>query len=267
MSTVRLEGNSVRSVERITGVHRDTIIAAMIAAGEKCKRFTEKSIRSIDVDDVQADEVWSFVGCKEKTRLHRGYSEEFGDCYTFTAVERHTKLLITRHVGKRSQEDCLEFCLKLARATTGRFQLTTDGFRTYRSAVQFFMGKRVDFAQLVKVYAKPQGDDHNYTPPQVVDTYTTVISGEPDEESICSSHVERANKTMRMMIRRFTRTDGHSKKWQNHEAALALFFAYYNFCRVHSTIRTTPAVAAGLASEAWSVERLLAEACSVRLDS
>ena len=253
-----LEGNSIRSVERITGVHRDTIMAAMIAAGEKCKRFLEKRISKVTVDDVQCDEIWSYVFCKEKAKQRKGYSEECGDCYTFTAIERHTKLLLAWHVGKRSQEDCLDFAAKLARATTGRFQVTTDGFRPYKTAIPFFLKGRVDFAQLVKVYAKLQGDDHNYTPPQVVDCYTTVIAGDPDEDSICTSHVERANKTMRMQIRRFTRlTDGHSKKWENHEAALGLFFAYYNFCRVHSTIHTTPAVESGLASEPWTLERLL----------
>jgi transposase-like protein/IS1 family transposase len=256
-----LEGNSVRSVERITGVHRDTIIAAMIAAGEKCKRFLEKKIKKLNVDDVQCDEIWSFIHCKEKTRLRKRYAEDRGDCYTFTAIDRHTKLLIAWHVGKRSQEDCLEFSRKLACATTGRLQVTTDGFKSYTAAIPFFLKDRVDFAQLIKVYGRAQDDDHNYTPPKVVDCYSKIITGQPDKWSICTSHVERANKTMRMQIRRFTRlTDGHSKKWENHEAALALFFGYYNWCRVHSTIRTTPAVAAGLASEPWNVERLLAEA-------
>ena len=142
--------------------------------------------------------------------------------------------------------------------------MTTDGFRPYFSAIPFFLRDRVDFAQLVKVYAKPQGNDHNYTPPQVVDCYSTVIIGSPDEESICTSHVERANKTMRMQIRRMTRlTDAHSKKRENREAALGLFFAYYSFCRVHSTIKTTPAVATGLTGEPWSLQRLFKEAFGV----
>jgi transposase-like protein/IS1 family transposase len=268
-----LEGNSIRSVERLTRVHRDTIIDAMVAAGEKCHAFLANRIKKISVDDVECDEVWGYVWCKEKYRVRRGYGEECGDAYCFTAFERTSKLLITWHLGKRTPEHAAEFARKLAVATTGRFQLTTDGFKPYRQTIRFFLGNRVDFAQLVKVYGRAQDDDHNYTPPQVVDCYSTVVCGEPEEELICTSHVERHNKTMRMQIRRMTRlTDGHSKKWENHEAALALFFAYYNFCRVHSTLaerareetgetrKTTPAMAAGLTEEMWSLERLLEEA-------
>ena len=256
-----LEGNSVRSVERLLGVGRDAIIANMVEAGENCKRFLEKTIHGINVEDVQGDEIWAFVGCKEKTRIRKGYSEEFGDAFCFTALERNTKLMVAWHLGKRSPEDTLEFAKKLRRATNGHFQLTVDGYKPYRKQVPLVFGNQLHFAQLVKVFGKPEGEERQYSPPQVVDCYSVVITGKPDEDRICTSHVERANKTMRMQIRRLTRlTDGHSKKWENHEAALALFFCYYNFVRVHGSIGCTPAVKSGLATETWSLQELLAKA-------
>jgi transposase-like protein/IS1 family transposase len=259
-----LEGNSIRSVERLTCVHRDTIILAMIDAGEKCKRFLEADIRRVEVQDVQADEIWGYVQCKEKTRQRLGHDEAHGDAYCFTALERTTKLLICWHLGKRCPSDTLEFAEKLRHATNGRFQLTTDGFRPYLNTIPFVFGPRVDFATLVKVYSATEEDSRRYSPGTVVDTIVTPRTGDPDPARICTSHVERSNLTLRMQIRQLTRlTNAFSKKWSNHEAALALFFAYYNFCRVHGTIKTTPAVKAGLAAEPWSVQRLLEEAARV----
>lgn len=240
-----LEGNSVRSAERLTDVHRDTIIATMVEAGEFCQRFMRSVIQRVPVRDVQCDEVWGFVGCKEKTRQRKGYGEDMGDAYCFTAIERHTKLLLAWHLGKRTAVDADVFAIKLARATLGRFQLTTDGFRPYLPAILHTLGHRVDYAMLVKVYGRAE-DERAYSPPEVIDVVATPRIGQPDAGRICTSHVERHNKTIRMAVRRMTRlTDAHSKKWDNHEAALALFFAYYNFCRVHSTIKMTPAVATG----------------------
>jgi IS1 family transposase len=167
------------------------------------------------------------------------------------------------HLGKRTPESTLAFAEKLSVATAGRFQLTTDGFRPYLNTIPHVFGSRVDFATLVKVYGESE-DERRYSPPRIIEVIETPQCGNPDPEAICTSHVERHNRTLRMQIRRLTRlTDAHSKKWENHEMALALFFAYYDFCRVHSTIRTTPAVAAGLVGEPWSLERLLAEASSI----
>ena len=255
-----LEGNSIRSVERLTGVHRDTIIDAMVAAGEKCQRFMRIAITMVPVANVQVDEIWGFVGMKEKTRVRKNRPEIFGDAWCFTGIERDTKLILAFHVGKRTPEDTMAFANKLNRATSGRFQLTTDGFRPYLNTIPHVFGGRVDYATLVKVYGNSE-DDQRYSPGTVIDVIPTVQTGNPDADEICTSHVERSNKTLRMQIRRLTRlTDGHSKKWENHEAALGLFFAYYNFCRVHSTIKATPAVAAGLVAETWSLQRLLGEA-------
>jgi transposase-like protein/IS1 family transposase len=270
-----LEGNSIRSTERLTEVHRDTIMNAMVEVGENCSRFLRRVVSNVHVDDVEADEIWGFVGCKERTRLIRGYSEEVGDVWTFTAIERTSKLILAWHVGKRTPEATDAFAWKLAIATNGRFQLSTDGFRPYLNSIPSVFGNHIDYAQLIKVYGNPAGTgtEVRYSPGEVVDVHQVVLLGQPDDELVCTSHAERHNRTLRMQIRRLTRlTDAHSKKWENHEAAIALFIAYYNFCRVHSTLtdatrgedqpvrKTTPAMAAGLTDHVWSVKELLEQA-------
>jgi transposase-like protein/IS1 family transposase len=259
-----MEGNSIRSTERLTGVAKRTILDLVVNNGQKCERFLEQKIRGIPVADVQADEVWGFVGCKEKARLLRDYPEEgCGDAYCFTAMERNTKLLVAWHLGKRNEANTYEFARKLRQATIGDFQLTTDGWHPYRSAIPAEFGRTLDFAVLIKSYV-PNPDDRRYSPPEIINITIRVQTGHPDEARISTSHVERHNKTLRMQIRRLTRlTDGHSKKWENHEAALALFFAYYNYCRVHSTIGTTPAVEAGLTDHVWTMQELLARIAEV----
>lgn len=258
-----LEGNSIRSTERLTGTHRDTIMGALVEIGEKCQRFLEVTIHGIPVDDVQADEIWGFVICKERTRERRNFGADHGDAYTFTAIERTTKLMLAWHLGKRCLTDTHAFLRKLASATSGRFQLTTDGYRPYLSAVPGKFRDGVDFATLVKVYGTSD-DEHRYSPGTVIDTIPTQQMGSPDPALICTSHVERANLTMRMTTRRLTRlTNGFSKKWDNLEAALALFFAFYNFCRPHQTLtermgyKCTPAMASDLTDHVWSVQELL----------
>ena len=234
----------------------------MIEAGEKCRAFLEKTVRNVVVNEVQCDEVWGFVAMKEKTRLRLDRPEAFGDVWCFTAIERHTKLILTWHVGKRTPTDTAIFADNLYFATQGKFQLTTDGYTPYRTAIPAILGGRgIDYATLVKVYGESEDSSRRYSPATITGTIETPLMGEPEEDRICTSHVERSNKTLRMQIRRMTRlTDGHSKKWENHEAAMAFFFAYYNFCRVHGTLKSTPAKAAGLTSETWSLDRLLAEA-------
>ncbi len=257
-----LEGNSIRAVERLLRIHRDTIINAMVEAGQRCRTFLEKRVHDVAVTDVQCDEIWGFVGMKEKTRIRKDRPDVYGDVWCFTAIERHTKLILTFHVGKRTPTDTAIFADNLYFATRGRFQLTTDGFTPYRTAIPAILGDRVDYATLVKVYGEMEEDGkRRYSPAEVIGTTRTPVMGEPEESAICTSHVERSNRTLRMQIRRLTRlTDAHSKKWENHEAAMALFFAYYNFCRVHMTLRKTPAQEAGLTCETWSLEKLLTEA-------
>ena len=255
-----LEGNSIRSTERLTGTHRDTIVSLIVYVGERCQWFLEDVVSKVPVEDVQADEVWGFVHCKNKTAERMGYGEEVGDAYCFTAIERNTKLLLAWHLDKRSGNATRHFARKLKKATVGRFQLTTDGFKPYCTEMPYAMGRRIDFAQLVKVYASVKGNEsaNRYSPGCIQKAEKRMVSGNPDTDRVSTSHVERANLTIRMQVRRMTRlTNAFSKKWENHEAALGLFFAFYNFCRVHSTIKTTPAVAAGLTDHAWTVEELL----------
>jgi IS1 family transposase len=266
-----LEGTSIRSVERLTGVNRNTLMSLLVTVGGRCQVYLYRAVRLIPVQNVQADEIWAFVGCKEKTRLRKGYGEEVGDAWCFTAIERTNKMLLAWHLGKRTPEATQEFADKLRHATRGRFQLTTDGFRPYPPAVRESFGQTVDYAQLVKVYHTPPREDAEtrYSPGEVVDTYSVTCCGNPDPNKICTSHAERQNLTMRMTIRRLTRlTNAFSKKWENHEAALALYFAYYNYCRPHQTLtevtrltgptrQTTPAMAAGLTDHVWSVGELL----------
>lgn len=262
-----VEGNSIRSTERITGVEKKTILSLLVLAGEKCERLLNERIKGVAVRDVQADEMWGFVGMKQKTMKRKTAdgtlksAELLGDAYTFVAIERHTKLVLAWHLGRRSVRHTVDFTEKLYEATSGRFQLTTDGFAAYPDAVAYSLGTRVDFAQLIKIYrATPQaGGEHRYSPAEVVEAIPTPRWGNPDPERICTSHVERQNLTMRMMIRRLTRlTNAFSKKWDNLKAALALHFAYYNFCRIHKTLRCTPAMAAGITKSVWELQDLLA---------
>lgn len=257
-----VEGNSVRSIERITGVHRDTILSLMVVAGNKCEAMMKARLRAVKVTDVQADELWNFVEMKEKTKVRKGIARsQIGDAYTFVAFERNTKLIITWHLGRRSNTDTQIFIEKLFDAvdgTTNRFQITTDGFGGYPPAIEFSLGTRVDYAQLIKVYGQPEDDDHRYSPSKIKEVIPTPLWGNPNPERICTSHVERQNLNIRMALRRFTRlTNGFSKKWENLKAALALYFAYYNFCRIHSSIRCTPAMESGITGHVWTLRELL----------
>jgi IS1 family transposase len=254
-----IEGTSVRSTERITGLHRDTILRVLVVAGQKCEALLGPLIINVPVKDVQLDEIWGFVRKKEKA-LEPGDDPNFGDAYTFVAIERHTKLVLNFALGKRNQATTDIFVEGLRGATASQnFQVTSDGFIPYVSAIDTTLSDRVDFAQLIKVYrATPEGE-RRYSPAEVVSTEVVPVLGNPERERICTSHIERQNLTMRMQIRRLTRlTNGFSKKWENLWAALCLHFAYYNFCRVHRTIRVTPAMEAGLTDRVWTLAELLA---------
>lgn len=252
-----LEGNSVSSTERITGVHHTTILKLLVLSGEKAERLMGRKIRNVPVKDVQADEIWSFIGKKQK-RLKPSDNPLLGDCYTFVAIERETKLVLNVTIGERDQATTDVFIEGLRLATSGNFQITTDGFAPYRTAVPNTLEDRAHFAILVKVYRATPADERTYSPAEVVATEVVPVMGRPDPERICTSHVERQNLSMRMGIRRFTRlTNAFSKKWENHCAAIMLWFAYYNFCRVHRTLRVTPAMQAGIADHVWTVRELL----------
>jgi len=253
-----LEGNSVSSVERLTGVHKATILKLLVLAGEKCEKIMAEKIRNIRVSDVEADEVWSFIGKKEK-RVRPEDDQNLGDCYTFVAIERHTKLVLNIAMGKRNQQTTDVFIEGVRHATAhGHFQMTTDGFGPYKSAISNTLHDRCDFAQLIKVYRAPQDGEKRYSPAEVSAVEIVPVMGQPDPKRICTSIIERSNLSLRMGLRRFTRlTNAFSKKWENHWAAVALWYCWYNFGRVHKSLRMTPAMASGIADHIWTVRDLL----------
>jgi IS1 family transposase len=257
-----VEGNSIRSIERFTGVHRDTILSVLAVAGERCERLMEDRIKGLSVKEVQCDEVWGFIGMKERTKARKGIEDNsLGDAWTFTAIERHTKLILAYHLGRRTEADTIAFTEKLAHATTGSFQVTTDGFKPYQHAVVMSLGaQRVDFAQLVKIYVASREGEARYSPAECTGAKKVPIYGNPDMDKVSTSHIERHNLSIRMGNRRMTRlTNAFSKNWTNHNATMAVYLTYYNFCRVHQTLRVTPAMEAGITKHVWSMRELLAQ--------
>jgi len=252
-----LEGMSVRSVERVTSVHRDTILRLLVLAGERCQKLMDEKLVNLDVHDVQADEIWGFVGKKE---IHKHEdAAEIGDAYCFIAIERHTKLILTHYLGKRNGPSTEHFIAKLAHATSDfPYQLSTDGLNFYRKAVKRQLAGRVHFAQLVKVYASSREGEQRYSPPEVVKAVPFRVMGFPQQDRICTSHIERQNLSIRMGMRRMTRlTNAFSKKWENLEAAYALWFTHYNWCRKHQSLGMTPAMRQGLTDHPWTVRELI----------
>jgi transposase-like protein/IS1 family transposase len=260
-----VEGNSIRSIARVVGLEKKTIISLLLLAGKKAESLMKRYIHSLPVREVQLDEIWGFVFCKQKTRNRlRPLDSNAGDVYCFVAIERQTKMVLAWHMGRRTQEDTEDFISKLDHATTGFFQLTTDGFDSYPPAISLNLGERVDYAQVIKTYGaahpqqSPEGE-RRYSPSGVTEIIKIPKIGDPNPAMITTSHIERQNLTMRMMMRRLTRlTNAFSKKRENLHAALALHFAYYNFCRIHQTLRCTPAMEAGITHRIWELEDLLA---------
>lgn len=253
-----MEGVGIRGTARLCGVDMHTVMDALVLIGQRCTMFLNNAVVGVQVKDVQADELWSFVYCKDKTRKKLSLPvADFGDKYCFVGFERHNKLALAWHVGTRDHEDGRTFVLKLARACGNHdFQITTDGWQPYKRLIPSHLNG-ADFAILVKVFAHGQ-DTGRYSPGQIIEIKQKPIVGNPDMARVCTSHVERNNLTMRMWMRRFTRlTMGFSKKLENHEAALGLYFACYNFVVKHGTIKTTPAVAAGIADAPWTAADLI----------
>ena len=254
-----LEGNSIRSTERITGLDRNTIMRLLVLAGERCQSLMDSRMQNLTMKHIQIDEIWTYVQ-KKNRHVRKGDSPEVGDQWVFVAIDADTKLVPVFHVGKRHREDTRDFLWNLYNRTEGRTQITTDGLHHYTAGVPDAFGLDVDFAQVVKLFGEWGQHDANarYSPSPIVEVISKVRTGRPDPDHISTSYVERQNLTMRMAIRRFTRlTNAFSKKLENLKAAVALHFAYYNFCRIHQTLRVTPAMEAGLADHVWELRELL----------
>ncbi|MCI0706721.1 MAG: IS1 family transposase [Ignavibacteriae bacterium] len=255
-----VEGLSVRSIERLTGVHRDTIIRLMLSAGNVARDILDREMMNLDIKRIQVDEIWTYIGKKQK-RLRLGDPLEYGDAYTFVALDPDTKLIPAFSVGKRNSELSISFLSELKARIRSRFQLSTDAFSAYRDAVDYVFGEDIDYAQIHKRFSVPEKviqGEHRYSPPDCVGITIKPITGFPVRKHISTSLVERQNLTIRMNMRRFTRlTNAFSKRLTSLKAALAIHFFHYNFVRVHRTLRVTPAMEAGLTNTIWSLEKLL----------
>lgn len=254
-----VEGCSIRSTERMTGVHRDTIIRLMVQVGETCDEILDTMMRGLDCKRVEVDEIWTYVRKKQRHVLTADNPEQVGDFWTFVAIDADTKLIPTYRVGKRDGSTAYGFMTDLASRLENRIQLSSDGLRAYVDAVEAGFGADVDYAQIVKSYEAETIGPGRYSPPKVTSTKKHIIMGKPDWDKVSTAYVERQNLTMRMGMRRFTRlTNGFSKKLENLKAAVALHFAFYNLVRGHKTLHgATPAMAAGPQPDFWTIRDLV----------
>jgi IS1 family transposase len=253
------EGCSIRATERMTDVNRETILSLGVRVGEGCARLHDTMMRNLNVNLVELDEQWSFIQKKQK---HVAISDplEYGDAWLFIALDATRKAVLSYVIGKRTAENTFALATDLRARIVNRPQITADGYVPYVNAITLAFDREVDFAQLMKEYQAAPGNDaaHRYSPGRVIGAEKTTICGNPDEEKISTSYVERFNLTTRMQMRRFTRlTNGFSKKLRNHRAAIALHVSWYNLCRVHETLRCTPAMALGVTDHVWTITELV----------
>lgn len=255
-----VEGNSMRAISRMTGASRNTINKLLCDLGRACSEYQDKSFRNLSCKRLQCDEIWSFVGAKEKNTTLEKKRQGWGDVWTWVALDADTKLVPCWFIGQRHAGAAYHFMHDLAERLANRVQLTTDGHRAYLYAVEDAFGCDIDYAQLVKIYgATPDGAEVRYSPAICMGTKRAVISGNPDFNHVSTSYVERQNLTMRMQMRRFTRlTNAFSKKVENLQAAVALHYMHYNFCRIHQTLRVTPAMEAGISDHVWELGEVVA---------
>lgn len=257
-----VEGCSVRSTERLTGVHRDTICRLLVSVGNGCASLLDEKMVDLDCQRLEMDELWSYVGKKQRQVRKTDDESKVGDQWTYVAIDAGTKLIPTFLVGKREAQNTNAFVADVASRMRNRVQISTDGLRQYIDAIRTSFGENVDYAMIVKEYEAEATGPGRYSPPRVSATEKIPVFGQPEEKAVSTSYIERQNLTMRMGMRRFTRlTNGFSKKLENHVAAVSLHIAHYNFVRTHRTLRTTPAMAAGVESKVWSMGELL-EACA-----
>jgi IS1 family transposase len=263
--TALVEGNSIRSTVRMTGVAKNTIVRLLKDAGETCAAYQDQVIRNVASRRIQCDEIWSFVYGKDRN-IPREVRESspfvVGSVWTWTAIDADSKLMVSWLVGQRNEQCAAEFINDLASRITGKVQMTTDGLKLYINAIEGAFGGAIDYAMLTKLYGASGNDNSaetRYSPGRIKGTELAVMVGEPDRKHVSTSYVERANLTMRMSMRRFTRlTNGFSKKFENHCHMISLFMFNYNFIRIHQTIRCTPAMEAGITDQLWEMSDLVA---------
>jgi IS1 family transposase len=254
-----VEGCSIRATVRMTGVAKNTIVKLLADIGFACADYHDKHVRNIKSRKIQCDEIWSFVGCKQ-TNVPAERKGQFGigDVWTWVALDSDSKLCVSYMLGLRDAGYATDFMRDVASRLADRVQLTTDGHRAYLEAVEDAFGGEVDYAQLIKIYGAERAGEARYSPANVIGTKREQVCGTPEERSVSTSHVERQNLTMRMQMRRFTRlTNAFSKKADNLAHNIALHYMHYNFCRVHQTLRVTPAMEAGIADHVWELDELV----------
>jgi IS1 family transposase len=252
------DGMSIRSTIRLTGVAKNTIVKLLCEMGCACASHHHRSVRNLAVRRLQCDEIWSFVGAKKKNATPAQEQEEWGDVWTWTAIDADTKLCVTYLVGDRGKHSAFAFMEDCAPRIVGRFQITTDQHKPYLAVVEKAFGGAADYAHLQKIYGAPEPTEARYSPASCIGGEIETVTGVPDPKHVSTSYVERQNLSLRISMRSFTRlTKAFSKKVENHGHAVALYFAYYNFCRIHKTPHITPAMEAGLTNHVWSVEELI----------
>lgn len=257
--TLLCEGMAIRAITRVTGASKNTVAKLLADVGQACAAYHDQHVRGLTSQRIQMDEIWSFVYAKnDNVKRAKSAPEEAGDVWTWTAIDADSKLLVSWLVGDRTTYSALRFVDDLKSRLTNRVQLTSDGHRPYLQAVDTVFGDDVDYAMLHKMYGPAPGGERRYSPPVCTGAEKRKISGQPDTKHISTSYAERANLTMRMHMRRFTRlTNAFSKKIENHTAAVALHTMYYNFVRVHQTLKVSPAMAAGVTDRLWEVSDIV----------
>lgn len=254
------EGSSMRSISRVANVSINTVGKLLAEAGEACLSIHEQMVRNVEAKRIQCDEIWSFCYAKQaNVEKATAAPSEAGDVWTWTAIDADTKLIISYFVGDRGFESAKAFMVDIRDRVAGRPQITTDQWHRYAPATQFAFGPYVDLAQIVKIFCATRGEGR-YSPGECCGMKTRVVLGDPDPVHISTSYVERQNLTMCMSMRRFTRlTNAFSKKIDGHIHALALYFVFYNFCRIHKSLKVSPAMAAGVSETLWSLEDVVAK--------
>jgi IS1 family transposase len=256
--SILCEGMGINASTRITGASKNTVLKLLADAGKACALYQDKIMSNLNCKRIECDELWSFVGMKQKNVPEKLQGQfGLGDVYTWTAIDADTKLIPCWHIGTRDAESAYNFIHDLAPRLANRVQLTTDGHKAYIQAVEDAFGADIDFAQLIKLYGnagQSKEDQRRYSPAECAGTEKRRITGNPNIRNVSTSYVERANLTMRMHMRRFTRlTNAFSKKLENHMHAISLHFMFYNFCKIHKSLRVTPAMEAGLTDHVWNI--------------